>query len=239
MEPNSMFPCSQVPTTGLYPYQVHPVHTFPHYFPEIHFNIVISYMPGFPNSLFRLSDQTCLCISCLFLACCMPHPSYPPWYDHPNNIIYGEAFKSWSSLLCSPFQAPITSYKHIHQHKVCWGLAPFFNGIYFITVVPVLILLLCEKWKVGNNMKYDRQVDVFMLQCQISTILWKEDQLLEFPVGKKKRLESEVPTISADVFFRCSSHSFVQGHFKGKGWYNEILSHYLCVTVPYNQCSSI
>jgi hypothetical protein len=35
---------------------------------------------------FRFPDQNFVCISHLFHACCMSHPSHTPRFDHPNNI---------------------------------------------------------------------------------------------------------------------------------------------------------
>jgi hypothetical protein len=76
------------------------------------------------------------------------------------------------------------------------------------------------------------------LQCQISTILSKEDQYFDFSVGKKERLESEVPAISDDVYFWFSSHSCVQGYNKGKDQSGETLLDYLFLKVPCMHCDS-
>jgi len=81
--------------------QMNPVHTYLHYAPKIHFNIILS-TPKFSEwSLpFRFSDQNVLCISYLSHLCYMPRPSYPSSIDHPNNlesILDGTYFRTENS----------------------------------------------------------------------------------------------------------------------------------------------
>jgi hypothetical protein len=80
---------------------------------------------------------------------------------------------------------------------------------------------------------------ICILQCQISTILSKEDQHFDFSFGKKERLKSEVPAISDGVCFWCSIHSCVQGHNKGKDRSGETLLNYLFLKVLCIHCDSI
>jgi hypothetical protein len=68
--------------------QMHPVHTFPPYFPKIQSNIILPSTPR-PSEwslLFRLTNKNCVWISLLSHVCYMPLPSHSPWFDHPNNI---------------------------------------------------------------------------------------------------------------------------------------------------------
>jgi hypothetical protein len=67
---------------------MHPVHTFPPYFPMIHSNIIHLcvvlpsglFPSGFPaNILYGFPHLT--------HACYMTHPFHPPRFDHPNNIL--------------------------------------------------------------------------------------------------------------------------------------------------------
>jgi hypothetical protein len=66
----------------------HPVHNFPPYISKIHFNIILPSTPtSFNWSLpFRFPNESTACISQLSHPCYMPHPSYPPAFDHPNKI---------------------------------------------------------------------------------------------------------------------------------------------------------
>jgi len=69
--------------------QIHSVHTFPHYFPKIHSNIISTpYLClNSPSGIFPSGFPTK--ISNAFLsshACYMFHQSHPPFLVHPNNI---------------------------------------------------------------------------------------------------------------------------------------------------------
>jgi hypothetical protein len=68
--------------------QVHPLHTFPHYFPKIRFIIILSTTPRSSEwSLpFRFSDQNIVWISYFTHGGYMPLPFLRPWNYHPNNI---------------------------------------------------------------------------------------------------------------------------------------------------------
>jgi hypothetical protein len=63
MEIEGSLPCSQKPAMVPILSQMHPVHTFPPYFPKIHFNIIFPSMPksstrSFP---FRFNDKKFVC----------------------------------------------------------------------------------------------------------------------------------------------------------------------------------
>jgi hypothetical protein len=67
--------------------QIHPVHTLPPYFPNIHSNIILpSTLRSLDWSLpFWFSDQNYVYISHLSHACYMPHSPHLSSYVHPNN----------------------------------------------------------------------------------------------------------------------------------------------------------
>jgi hypothetical protein len=50
MEPEGSLPYSQQHTSGPYPEHMHPVHTFPLYFPKMHSNNIL---PSTPKSISR------------------------------------------------------------------------------------------------------------------------------------------------------------------------------------------
>jgi hypothetical protein len=100
-EPNSRSVCQEIPRLLLNPkvhYYVHyrqpliailsqmnPFHTFPYYFPKIH-SVLFSHLRlDLPSVLFHSGFQTKIYVFLVFHACYMPHPSHPPWFDHPNN----------------------------------------------------------------------------------------------------------------------------------------------------------
>jgi len=67
--------------------QMHPVHTFSPYFPNIHSNIIF---PSAPRSNawslpLRITDKNFVCIH-LSHACYMHRPSHYLWFYHPNNL---------------------------------------------------------------------------------------------------------------------------------------------------------
>jgi hypothetical protein len=64
---------------------------------------------GLPGGLFPSDCPTTILYAFLIsYACYMSRPFHSPWFDHLNNI-YGEAYKLWSSSLCSLLQPPATS----------------------------------------------------------------------------------------------------------------------------------
>jgi hypothetical protein len=70
---------------------MHPVLTFPPYFPNIHFNIILLSMPKTSEWFlpFRYSNQNFVCTFHLSHACYVPCTSHPPCPYHPNNIWCG------------------------------------------------------------------------------------------------------------------------------------------------------
>jgi len=117
--------------------QINLIHTFPLYFPKIHSNIIF---PSMPRSFkwsrpFRFSNHNIVCISYLSHAWYMHHLNHPPWIGHPK---YGEAYKMWSSSLCSLFQLPL-----FHNSKLIFNL--LYKNKWFLKIKP-------EKWKIFTHM---------------------------------------------------------------------------------------
>jgi hypothetical protein len=65
---------------------MHPVHTFPHYIPNIHSNIIL--LSTHSSSELSLPLYAYLTSH----ACYMPCPSHPPSLNHPNNIWWSVTF---------------------------------------------------------------------------------------------------------------------------------------------------
>jgi len=86
MEPVGSLPCSQEPTTGpcLEDRLISPL---PPFSPKAHFDISSHLCLGLPSGFLPTGFPPKILYAFLIsIVCYMPHPSHPPWFDHPNNI---------------------------------------------------------------------------------------------------------------------------------------------------------
>jgi hypothetical protein len=100
-------------------------------FPKIHSYVTI---PSTPRSfewsfLFRFYDQKFICISYVSYVCYMPRPSHPPWFDHPNNILWSVQImklimqSSATSHHFVPLRSNIGQHSVLrHPHSLCYSL---------------------------------------------------------------------------------------------------------------------
>jgi len=84
--------------------QKHPVCTFTLYFSKIYSIIIfLSMSKSSKRSLpSRFPNQNFVHISHLFHACYMCCPSHPPWFDHPNNILWSVQLMNRLIMQSSP-----------------------------------------------------------------------------------------------------------------------------------------
>jgi hypothetical protein len=108
MEPEVSLPCSRLPATCPCPESDRSSQCLPTHFLKIHLNVILPYTPG--SSTFCslwFPHQNPLCTS-------PPHSCYTPLQFHSfrliTQIIFGEAYRSLSSSLCSFLHSHVTSF---------------------------------------------------------------------------------------------------------------------------------
>jgi hypothetical protein len=83
--------------------QMHPIHNFPPYFPNIDINIIFTCTPMSPSGLFPSGFLTKMMYAFLSLPSCYLHRlSHPPWCDHPNNIWRSVQAMKFFIIQCYP-----------------------------------------------------------------------------------------------------------------------------------------
>jgi hypothetical protein len=65
---------------------------------------------------FRLSNQRTVCISHIYDACYMSHPSHPPWFDHPDNIWWSVKVIKLLIVQSFPSSCPLVWETKLHTH---------------------------------------------------------------------------------------------------------------------------
>jgi hypothetical protein len=68
--------------------------------------------------LFRSSNQNFVCVSHLSSAFCVPRPSHPPWFDHPNNWWSVEIYEAPHYSVFSSLPPLPQRFKYSPQHPV-------------------------------------------------------------------------------------------------------------------------
>jgi hypothetical protein len=125
LQPTVSFPFHNSPPIHITQRQTKPHHALPHYYYKIHF-IILSPMPRSSKwSLsFRFFQQT----PYAFLVS-LTHTTrftHLVLLDIITQMMFGEQYKSWNSLLCSPLQSPVTSF--------LWGTNIFLSTLLLNTV---------------------------------------------------------------------------------------------------------
>jgi hypothetical protein len=104
--------------TGPYPEPHVPSLYIPPCFHKIHSNIILHSTRGSPEMSRpqRLPNQNIVRISHRSHACCIPHPSHPPWCDLPRNISWTVEFMKLLIMQSSPASHLVT--------YIVWNLLP-------------------------------------------------------------------------------------------------------------------
>jgi hypothetical protein len=108
MEPQGSLMCSCQPSILILS-QMNPIQNVPFYFPKIHSNIIFPSTPRSSEWLFPSGFQTKILYAFLISPMRSTFPAYFIFLDLVTIIIFGEAYKLWSSSLCSLLQPPSTS----------------------------------------------------------------------------------------------------------------------------------
>jgi hypothetical protein len=87
---------------------MHPVHTFPSNFPNIHSSVFSHLRLGLPSGLFLSGFPAKLLYAFLICPLRSTCPAHLIFLDLTTLITFGEVYKLWSSSLCSLLQPPAT-----------------------------------------------------------------------------------------------------------------------------------
>jgi len=96
MQPEASLPLSQSPPHVPILSQINPIYTAPSHFLNIHFIIILSFMPRSPKwSLsLRSTHQNSVRTSSLVHIRYMPHPSHSSRFHRPNNMVRSTVHKA-------------------------------------------------------------------------------------------------------------------------------------------------
>jgi hypothetical protein len=100
MEPETSLPCSQKPATCLCPSQLYPVHSFPSYSPQKHFNIILST----PTNFTPVSTP-----KPLHTALHSPHTCHTPSPSHHYNKRSVPCTKTHHHIFCCILQTKMST----------------------------------------------------------------------------------------------------------------------------------
>jgi hypothetical protein len=95
---------------------------------------------GLLSGIFTFSDHSFIWIFHFSHACCMHHPSHPPWFDHPNNIEWSVQIKKLLIMQSSPSSGHCLTIRSKFICPVCYD---YYNSTRRgITLLLLLLLLL-------------------------------------------------------------------------------------------------
>jgi len=102
--------------------QMHPLYTFPNYFPKIHSKTIFLFTTrSYAWSLhFKFSDQNLVSISHLSHACYMSQTSHSTSFDHPNNIWWSVKVVKLIIIQSSPASCHFLPLKSKYSPQMPW-----------------------------------------------------------------------------------------------------------------------